>query len=60
MKIKCNILPLFKIFISDTKSGVRLKKDGSRISKGTITNYERVYKNLMLYQVETGFKFRGC
>lgn len=60
MKIKHNLLPLFLKFINDSKSGRRLKKDGSRIGKGSIKNYERVYKNLIQFQEANSFEFRGC
>jgi integrase len=44
------LLPLFQKFIADSKSGKRLQSNGKRLTNGTITNYESVYKLLFKYQ----------
>ncbi len=47
------LIPYFEKFISDSKSGKRLKKNGVKITAGTIQNYESVLKILILYETRT-------
>ena len=51
-------MPLFRKFISETKSGKRLKRNGKRIKPETIRNYCFVYANLESFITLKGFKFR--
>jgi integrase len=44
------LLPLFKNFIDDCKSGRRPTPGGKKISKGAITQYEIVYKLLLEFE----------
>lgn len=60
MKTPIQLLPLFKKFINDSESGRRLKKNGERITQGTINNYKYVYQNLTLFSVEEKFDLRIC
>ncbi len=60
MKKKLPLLPLFKTFIRDSETGKRLKKNGERITKGSIDNYRYAYKNLEKFSIETGFELRVC
>lgn len=60
MKIKHDLIPLFKMFIKDTQNGKRMKKDGTRISSGTINNYQFTLKNLERFVWKTNFELRGC
>ena len=60
MRISKPILPLFKQFINDSESGKRLKKDGAKISKGTIDNHRYVYHNLLAFCADTNFDLRIC
>lgn len=60
MKKTTPILPLFKQFIRDSETGKRLKKNGERITKGTIDNYRYVLHNLIEFTTETGFELRVC
>ena len=39
MKKELNFFNLFSTFIAETKSGKRLKKDGTRIKSGTLQHY---------------------
>ena len=52
------LLPLFRKFISESKSGKRLKKNGKRIKPETTTNYYCVMKNLEGFSKETSFNLR--
>ena len=45
MQKKHDLVKLFIRFINDSKTGKRLKKNGERISKGTVDNYNNVLKN---------------
>lgn len=54
------MLPLFKQFIKDSESGKRLKKNGSRITKGTIDNYRYVLHNLIEFSSSCSFELRVC
>jgi|SRR5690606_30057858 len=60
MKAYQSILPLFHQFIKDSKSGKRLKKNGEKISNGTIDNYRFVFNNLEKFCLETKFTLRIC
>jgi integrase len=60
MKIKQPLLPLFKQFIKDSKTGKRLKKNGEKITQGTINNYKYVYNNLENFVADTAFDLRIC
>jgi len=48
------LLPQFKDFISKTRKGKRLTKDGRQLSLSSIENYESVYKLLLKYEEFTG------
>nr|WP_321234638.1 tyrosine-type recombinase/integrase [uncultured Psychroserpens sp.] len=54
------LLPLFKQFIRDSETGKRLKKNGEKITKGSINNYRYTYKNLEQFTETTGFELRIC
>ncbi len=60
MKIASPIVPLFKQFIRDSETGKRLKKNGERITKGSIDNYRYTLNNLIKFTTETGFELRIC
>jgi len=60
MKKTQELIPLFKRFITDTKNGKRLKKNGERIKPASIQNYEYVLNNLVKFSIETGFELRIC
>lgn len=60
MKKTTPILPLFKQFIRDSETGKRLKKNGERITKGTIDNYRFVLQNLVEFTSKTDFDLRIC
>ncbi len=60
MKRSLPIIPLFKQFISDCESGRRLKKNGERMTKGTIQNYQYTLNNLELFSRQTNFELRIC
>src|SRR5688500_13786090 len=49
MNKEIQLNPLFIQFINQSRSGKRLKKDGTRISTGTVKNYEAVFKLLQLF-----------
>lgn len=53
---KHDLIKLFQRFINDSKTGKRLKKNGERITSGTIENYNNVFKNLIQFKVETDFE----
>lgn len=42
-----NLLSLFEKFISESKNGKRIQKNGKKISEGTIENYIATYKYLI-------------
>lgn len=52
------LLPLFKKFIDDCKSGRRPTPGGKKISKGAITQYEIVYKLLIEFESVQSNPFR--
>lgn len=60
MKVIHPVIPLFKQFIGDCETGRRLKKNGERITKGTIQNYYYTLNNLILFSVKTNFGLRIC
>lgn len=60
MKTPVQLLPMFKKFINDSESGRRLKKNGERITQGTVNNYKYVFQNLTLFSVEESFDLRIC
>ena len=60
MKKTSPMVPLFKQFIRDSETGKRLKKNGERITKGTIDNYRYTLHNLIEFNIETGFELRIC
>ncbi|VVU99599.1 site-specific integrase [Mesonia oceanica] len=60
MKKTTPLLPLFEQFIKDSKTGKRLKKNGEKITQGTINNYTYVYRNLVLFCEKSQFELRLC
>lgn len=60
MKKTTLLLPLFKQFIKDSETGKRLKKNGSKITKGTINNYRYVLHNLIEFSSTCNYELRLC
>ncbi|WP_040254143.1 tyrosine-type recombinase/integrase [Psychroserpens mesophilus] len=60
MKKHLPLIPLFKQFIRDSETGKRLKKNGEKITKGSISNYKYTFNNLELFVETTGFELRIC
>ncbi|WP_203258166.1 tyrosine-type recombinase/integrase [Hyunsoonleella ulvae] len=60
MKKTTLLLPLFKQFIRDSETGKRLKKNGERITKGSINNYKYTFNNLQKFSIDTGYELRIC
>lgn len=60
MKKPQAFIPLFKQFIRDSESGKRLKKNGERITAGSIVNYKYVLHNLVQFSTEQDFELRVC
>jgi integrase len=60
MKKTNEIIPLFKLFIKETETGKRLKKNGERIKSGSIDNYKYVLQNLIQFSSDTKFELRIC
>ena len=60
MKKPLLLIPLFKQFIKDSESGKRLKKNGERITPGSIDNYKYVLQNLVQFSTETNFELKVC
>jgi len=58
MKTPTPLLPLFKKFINDPETGKRLKRNGERITMGTVSNYKYVFQNLILFSTEESFDLR--
>ncbi len=56
MKKATPILPLFKQFIRDTETGKRLKKNGERVTIGTVGNYRHVLNNLIRFSESASFE----
>jgi integrase len=50
MLIQHNFLPLFQKFITASRTGKRCRKNGVRITSGTIKNYENTFRLLEQYQ----------
>ena len=60
MKKTYPLVPLFKQMIRDSETGKRLKKNGERITPGSIKNYEYALKSLIEFSTETNFELRVC
>jgi len=60
MKKKYNFLILFNQFINASKSGKRLKKDGSKIRHSTIQAYITVRDELLRFSLEENFELLVC
>ena len=60
MKTNQALIPLFKQFIKESENGKRLKKNGERITKGSIDNYRYVLQNLIQFSSDTNFELRVC
>lgn len=58
MKKELELLPLFDKFISETQSGRRLQKNGTRIRSGTIEMYRIVRQRLQEFSTEKQFPLR--
>ena len=54
------LIPLFNQFIKESESGKRLKKNGERITKNSINNYNYVLRNLILFSEELKTDIRVC
>lgn len=60
MKNTQALVPLFKQMIRESENGRRLKKNGEKITLGTIDNYKNVLRNLIQFSSETNFELRVC
>mgnify|MGYP006199645129 FL=1 len=60
MKTTQALIPLFKQFIKESENGKRLKKNGERITKGSIDNYRYVLQNLIQFSSDTNFELSVC
>ncbi len=60
MKKSLPLLPLFKQFIRDSETGKRLKKNGGKITQGSINNYRYTLNNLIHFSQQTDFELRIC
>ena len=60
MKVSKPLVPFFTLFIKETRSGKRLKKNGERVKEGTIKNYEAVFKNFLSFGIDKNFDLRIC
>lgn len=60
MKKTESIIPLFKKFIRESETGKRLKKNGEKITPGSLKNYKYVLSNIERFVEETGFELRIC
>lgn len=60
MKKTQPLVPLFKQMIRDSENGKRLKKNGERITKGSVDNYKYVLQNLIQFSTDTNFELRVC
>jgi integrase len=60
MKKTYPIVPLFKQFIKDSETGKRLKKNGEKITQGSVDNYKYTLNNLEHFMTTTGFELRIC
>lgn len=59
MKKKILLLPLYKLFITESNSGKRRKANGEKISSGTLKNYLHTYKNLEDFCMLNNFELRA-
>ena len=55
---KKDVFLLLDEFIRDSSSGKRLKKNGTRISHGTVTNYQYLQKHLVGYADSATFEIK--
>ena len=53
-----DFLTMFASLIDETKSGKRLKKNGSKIRPGTVEFYEVVYREVQLFVTKEKFNLR--
>ncbi len=60
MKKTQPLVPLFKQMIRDSENGKRLKKNGERITAGSIDNYKYALQNLIQFSTDTNFELRVC
>jgi integrase len=60
MKTTQELIPLFTQFIKESENGKRLKKNGERITNGTLNNYKFVIQNLIQFSSDTNFELRVC
>lgn len=60
MKKPIALVPLYQQFIRDSKTGKRLKKNGERISMGSINNYRYTLNNLEAFADNRSFDLRIC
>ncbi|WP_346881653.1 tyrosine-type recombinase/integrase [uncultured Algibacter sp.] len=60
MKKTTEIIPLFQLFIRESETGKRLKKNGERITKSSINNYRYALNNLQKFSLNTNFELRIC
>ncbi|RED45630.1 tyrosine-type recombinase/integrase [Seonamhaeicola aphaedonensis] len=60
MKKTTLLIPLFEKFIRESETGKRLKKNGEKITQGSIDNYKYALKNLVKFSADTGFELRIC
>ena len=58
MKNTQDFIPLFKQFIKESENGKRLKKNGERITSGTIDTYKSILFNLERFELETNFEIK--
>ena len=57
-KKEYDLLELFEKYISESKRGKRLQKDGRRIKSGSVENYGYLYKLLQKFSIEKQFPLR--
>lgn len=60
MKKTKQIIPLFQQYIKESESGKRLKKNGGKITTGSIENYKNTLKSIQIFVEATGFDLRIC
>lgn len=60
MKKSTLFIPLFKQFIRESQTGKRLKKNGEKITKGSIANYKYTLNNLIGFVTDSGLELRIC
>lgn len=59
MKKTIKLLPLYKTFINESKSGKRRKANGEKVSPGTLKNYSYTYKYIEDYCKLNGIELRA-